>query len=58
MHKAGEVIEFPYCMNSFFTHQVPPYAKARDEWRISLTFSQIEESTPPHPAHVTQLLLL
>ena len=52
IHKSGEVIEFPYPMNSFFTHQVPPCSKAdsmaggwqTEEWRISLTFREIEES--------------
>lgn len=46
IHKSGEVIEFPYPMNSFFTHQVPSCSKAVDEWRISLTFREIEESVP------------
>jgi len=44
IHKSGEMIELPYPMNSFFTHQVPPCSKAVDEWRISLTFREIEES--------------
>jgi hypothetical protein len=46
IHKSGEMIELPYPMNSFFTHQVPPCSKAVDEWRISLTFREIEESLP------------
>ena len=46
IHKSGEMIELPYPMNSFFTHQVPPCSKAVDEWRISLTFREIEESVP------------
>ena len=46
IHKSGEIIELPYPMNSFFTHQVPPCSKAVDEWRISLTFREIEESLP------------
>ena len=46
IHKSGEMIELPYPMNSFFTHQVPSCSKAVDEWRISLTFREIEESLP------------
>ena len=46
IHKSGEIIELPYPMNSFFTHQVPPCSKTVDEWRISLTFREIEESVP------------
>ena len=46
IHKSGEMIELPYPMNSFFTHQVPSCSKAVDEWRISLTFREIEESVP------------
>ena len=50
IHKPGEMIELPYPMNSFFTHQVPPYSTTSqalaDEWRISLTFREIEESIP------------
>ena len=46
IHKSGEVIEFPYPMNSFFTHQVPSCSKPMEEWRISLTFREIEESVP------------
>ena len=54
IHKSGEMIELPYPMNSFFTHQVPPCSKAdsmaggwqTEEWRISLTFREIEESLP------------
>ena len=54
IHKSGEMIELPYPMNSFFTHQVPPCSKAdsmaggwqTEEWRISLTFREIEESVP------------
>jgi hypothetical protein len=35
MHKSGEMIELPYPMNSYYTHQVPSYSKALgDEWRI------------------------
>ena len=46
MHKSGEMIELPYPMNSYYTHQVPSYSKALgDEWRISLTFREIEESS-------------
>ena len=44
IHKAGEMIELPYPMNSYYTHQVPSYSKALgDEWRVSLTFREIEE---------------
>jgi hypothetical protein len=44
MHKSGEMIELPYPMNSYYTHQVPSYSKALgDKWRISLTFREIEE---------------
>ena len=50
IHKPGEMIELHYPMNSFFTHQVPPYSTGSqalaDEWRISLTFREIEESIP------------
>ena len=54
IHKSGEMIELPYPMNSFFTHQVPSCSKAEsmaggwqtEEWRISLTFREIEESIP------------
>jgi hypothetical protein len=44
IHKAGEMIELPYPMNSYYTHSVPACSKALgDEWRISLTFREIEE---------------
>jgi hypothetical protein len=46
IHKSGEMIELPWPMNSFFTHQVPPCSKAGEEWRISLTFREIRESLP------------
>ena len=47
IHKSGEMIELPYPMNSYYTHQVPSYSKALgDEWRISLTFREIEEFVP------------
>ena len=38
------MIELPYPMNTYYTHQVPAYSKALgDEWRISLTFREIDE---------------
>jgi hypothetical protein len=44
IHKSGEMIELPFPMNSYYTHQVPSYSKALgDEWRVSLTFREIEE---------------
>ena len=47
IHKSGEIIELPYPMNTYYTHQLPSCSKALgDEWRISLTFREIEESVP------------
>ena len=46
MHKTGEVIEMPYPMNTYYTHSVPACAKdMAKQWRISLTFREIEESS-------------
>ncbi len=45
LHKSGEVIEMPYPMNTYYTHAVPACSKAMaNEWRISLTFREIEET--------------
>ena len=47
IHKSGEIIELPYPMNTYYTHQLPSCSKALgDEWRISLTFREIEEFVP------------
>ena len=44
IHKSGEVIEMHYPMNAYYTHSVPACSKAMaSEWRISLTFREIEE---------------
>jgi len=46
IHKSGEVIEMSYPMNTYYTHSVPACAKnMASEWRISLTFREIEESS-------------
>ena len=46
IHKTGEVIEMPYPMNTYYTHSVPACPKnMASEWRISLTFREIEESS-------------
>ena len=46
IHKTGEVIEMPYPMNTYYTHSVPACSKAiARDWRISLTFREIEESS-------------
>ena len=54
IHKSGEMIELPYPMNTYYTHEVPAYSRRpiggrvdlADEWRISLTFREIEEFVP------------
>ena len=54
INKSGEMIESPYPINTYYTHQVPAYSKAgsmaggwqTEEWRISLTFREIEEFVP------------
>jgi alkylated DNA repair dioxygenase AlkB len=46
IHKSGEVIEIPYPMNVYFTHSVPACSKdMANQWRISLTFRETEESS-------------
>jgi alkylated DNA repair dioxygenase AlkB len=46
IHKSGEIIEMPYPMNTYYTHSVPACSKAMaSDWRISLTFREIEEIT-------------
>ena len=46
IHKSGEIVELPYPMNTYYKHSVPACSKAMaSEWRISLTFREIEESS-------------
>jgi alkylated DNA repair dioxygenase AlkB len=46
IHKSGEIVELPYPMNTYYKHSVLVCSKAMaSEWRISLTFREIEESS-------------